>query len=739
MYGQNSVPAGKPKDTGGKIRFRESPSHGNWYISYTISVFHAILQSSKSLFPVKRRIEMDPFSQDTFSFTGPLEPRVREGITFIGPELFAEDAEGRLLSPIASVFPRHKTIITVRGIHAIHASLMVEYLRHQSGDSSGCAAPGCFDEVCDDAVSLVLRNPYLLIRSDPANMDHIFVADEMLQAFLPKDRIQFTGIHLSTVREKLRQRGESWRMSIPPRSIREIAEYVRSSRVQVGTGLTVYYNAQTGGRFLTFEEFLRIRPLLRSDRNEALARLREILDLFGRVNSWGNRELSFFLPADKHLDFTGIERTVVLLDRPSAANRTDEIEAVFDAFAERFAKAAGSELTIDDDDHAVWRTTMFCRLFDIDEHEVEEWALGLSHEFHLNVKWLPGATVVNGELRFDSAASPKVKGILSHLWNRCEGFASINLGRVESPLTLRDISGEEREVYLVVITKKDGNEHIRLLRHMKWDVLHRIKLGAPLHQAIKATELYRDYIFDRLHAAAELGFPILSYNEITLQEDIPGLGKIQSFFFDRQYVPGIVTDKIPLAYYRRPQFIVDLARLLGAAASFTLVLGKASPRTGNVFYDDGDELIQFDETGTPERLVIIETTGSFTDWTTPLISLLPQCLQRFRSHLNRAVTVGVPRPVINQAIDNFARGLTEKIILLKGFAASASVQDMFKDRDPEPAGIRIRWRGILERLDCTDVEELRRYIASSPELGVKTREAGGLPAGPNPGRRTPCA
>ncbi len=680
---------------------------------------------------------MDPFSQDTFSFTGPLEPREREGITFIGPDLFAEDEDGRLLSPIASVFPSYRTIITVRGIHAIHASMMVEYLRHKSADAACGSDSAGYEQVCSDAVSLVLRNSYLLIRSDPIDMEHIFTADELIQSFLPKERIQFTGIHLSEVREKLRQRGESWRISPPPRSVREIAEYMRSSRVQVSTGLTVYYNAQTGGRFLTFEEFMRIRPLLRSDRDEALARLKEILHLFARVNSWGNHELSFFLPADKHLDFTGIERAVALLDLPPAGNRTDEIEAVFDAFADRFAQAAGSELAIDDDDNAVWRTTMFCRLFDIDEHEVEEWVLGLSHEFHLNVKWLPGATVVDGDLRFDPAASPRVKGILSHLWNRSEGFVSINLGRVEYPLTSRDISGEEREVYLVVMTQKNGDENIRLLRHMKWDVLHRIKLGAPLHKAIKATVLYRDYIFDRLHAAAELGFPILSYSEITMEEDVPGLGKIQSFFFDRQYVPGMVTDKIPLAYYRRPQFIVDLARLLGAAASFTLVLGKASPRTGKVFYDDGDELIQFDETGAPQRLVIIETTGSFNDWTTPLISLLPQCLLRFRAHINRAMAVGVTRPAINQAIASFAQGLSEKIILLKGFAASASVQDMFKDREPEPAGIRIRWRGILNRLEQTDVEELKRYISSSAELGVKPRETGAAPVGQNRGTTAP--
>jgi len=42
---------------------------------------------------------------------------------------------------------------------------------------------------------------------------------------------------------------------------------------------------------------------------------------------------------------------------------------------------------------------MFCRLYNIDERMLEELALGLSREFHLNVQWLPGARL-NGELVF---------------------------------------------------------------------------------------------------------------------------------------------------------------------------------------------------------------------------------------------------------------------------------------------------------------------------------------------------
>jgi len=94
---------------------------------------------------------------------------------------------------------------------------------------------------------------------------------------------------------------------------------------------------------------------------------------FRRVNIWGSRELSFFLPVDKVLDYAGIESAISLLKTASATSRMDEIEAVFDRFANHFAETAGTDLALDDEENAVWRTTMFCRLYDI-----------------TNTKWIPG-------------------------------------------------------------------------------------------------------------------------------------------------------------------------------------------------------------------------------------------------------------------------------------------------------------------------------------------------------------
>src|SRR5208283_3708143 len=134
---------------------------------------------------------------------------------------------------------------------------------------------------------------------------------------------------------------------------------------------------------------------------------------------------------------------------------------------------------------------------------------------------------------------------------------------------------------------------------------------------------------------------------------------------------------------------------------------RASPRTGKIFYDDGDELIQFNSGSIPVRLVIIETTGSFTDWTTPLLTLLPQCLTRFRAHLDKAIESGVPLQIIEEAVTVFAEALRDKLDAIKeiAFAPSSKTRTVFSDRTQEQGGIKHRWEGILDRLEATDVGE----------------------------------
>ena len=225
------------------------------------------------------------------------KPRDVNGVKIFGPDLLATDKAGQLLGPIACVFPRYGVLVTGRTIHAVLVEMFCRYLASQAKSHKGKPFMAeDEDQIYQDAVALLVRGSCVVIRSDPDAMERMFAADEILQKLVPKEKIQFTGVHLEEVREQLRHRGESWRMSPPPQSLEQIRTYVTQSMASVGTGAVYYHNAQTGGRFLTHAEFRSIKPLLRANPGEALARLKEIVELTRLKNDQAVAELELFLP-----------------------------------------------------------------------------------------------------------------------------------------------------------------------------------------------------------------------------------------------------------------------------------------------------------------------------------------------------------------------------------------------------------------------------------------------------------
>ena len=428
-----------------------------------------------------------------------LQPHRADGITILGPDIIATDQDGKPLSPIAVIFPDLRFLVTGSGIHAELMMRGVEFLQSRLRETERRElTPEEEQEIYENVVSLLVRGSTVLIRSYPDDMERVFAADEILQRIVPKERIQFTGVHIPEVRDRMRRRGESWRISPAPRSIHEICDYIRTSRVHVNTRTTYYLNVQSGERFLTYEEFLKIRPLIRTAPQEALARLKEIDHLSRLVNDQGVPELSFFLPAEKKLPAKLLEDVVQVLDSAESPVALERAEDLFDHFAATYAEAASDELTVDGEHHTRWQTTMFCRLYDINEKVLEEWALGLSPEFHLNVRWLPGAKLRGKDVIFEPKAEPRVCQLIKYFLKEWPEVVSVNVGRVEYSLTERDRTGEEREVYLIVLGLPHGGEEIRLVRLLKWDVIHRLKQGFPLARAIADTFSYYEYISDRL-------------------------------------------------------------------------------------------------------------------------------------------------------------------------------------------------------------------------------------------------
>jgi hypothetical protein len=87
---------------------------------------------------------------------------------------------------------------------------------------------------------------------------------------------------------------------------------------------------------------------------------------------------------------------------------------------------------------------------------------------------------------------------------------------------------------------------------------------------------------------------------------------IWSTYFERDYVRGLATDKVPTARLADDRYAFALARVLGHAAAPNLIVGRCDP-AGNVVFDAGDELIVEDEHGYPHDIVVTDHTGTFRE------------------------------------------------------------------------------------------------------------------------------
>ncbi len=636
-----------------------------------------------------------------------IQKHVNKAITVIGDDLLCRTEQGAPANAIATVFPCHRLIVTGQGIHAMQIHRALEYLQNEQPEETGIDR---IDAICRDAVALHVRNACIIIRTDPYRMERVFLADELLQEIYPRECIRFTGLHQAQVREALARRGEIWRFSSAPVHQTDFDQLIQNCRVRIGTDTLYYHNKHTGEHILTLAEFSKIKPLLRTAPDQAALRIREILEFSRLINAQGYPEITFLVASDQAMEIQILEDVLQLLEKADPAADAGA-EALFDQLLTRFSQIAGPGLTSDDTHCDAWRLAMMSRLFNIDEQTTSEWSLGLGPEFYLNIRWLSGARIIAGEAVFDPASDPRVRRLILHFTSTRNDCISINVGRIESPLTERDRTGEEREVYIVALERAGGAKEIRHIRMSKWDVRHRLKKGIPLAQAVSETRKYRDYIIDRHTAARALRLPIVHYEEICI-EDACDSDIIPVYYFERDYVPGVVTCRISPFLYEGDNFIIRLADLLGRAAADSLVLGRTDPRTGRLYFDDGDEVIQLDPGGIPCNLVMIETTGSFNDWTSPLTRWAAHCADQMAVHINRARRQEMAETACKAAVDAFSGGLESEIRRMQALLddADAGLIHLFENRSGEWGGIRCRWEGVLDRLRSAPVNSLRQMI-----------------------------
>jgi hypothetical protein len=642
-------------------------------------------------------------------------------LQIIGPDCFFRDERGYFAPRVATIFPRQEVLVTLPGIHATQRSAYIDKLdvvRQEEG-----LAPLIEDRrtaIWMEAVDLIIQRDAIYIRPDLDKIDLALEADELLQGHVSKRLIQFLSAGDERVHDAIKGLGECWRITVRPISTEEMIRTIRNSRMAIGGREIYFHNPNTGTRLLTCQAFARLAELNDRDLQSHLLEVQHYSRCFNR---FGNPEIDFFIAGRAlrdplcHHDFSRLEAPL--------------LREVHTALSRQFASLVPAELRRDDPENIEWRNRLVAALQPVEDSRViEEAYLGLAKEFHMHVQWLPGGRFVDGELIFDSVfeesesddelltkpiRDEKAQELIFNYVRTFDDIDYINVGQVAEPLSLARASRGRRAVYVVEMKLKRSQEEIvKLIRLMKWGVCERLDEGQDLVAAMTGAEEYMEYILDRRLGCRRLGMNLphnvsvgrIAENYDGKQKTLHGT-QIWTPYFERDYFHGIATDKIPPERFRDREYALRFAKLLGRAAAPNMIVGRCNGK-GDPFFDDGDEVIVENSKRLPRELIVTQHTGAFSDYADDLRSAAEVHSRPVNKRLELVEDpVEFAETYVHALIDNFTWIQTEYRDRRRAF------DTLFKHRTRNTNGsFAFRWECVLQRLDATDVSELRDRVWS---------------------------
>ena len=641
-------------------------------------------------------------------------------LELIGPHPFAQDAQGRQFTRIGTLFPQHGVLYTrPPGVHALQRLNFMEHLNALRASES--VAPLTMDEevaLCERAVDLVFESDHLLIRPDPGRIELALLADDMLQELIPKFKIRFLSVGDPRVREAIKRRGEYWRLSFLPKTLEGKKRLVFGSKVAIGGLPIYYYNRLTGTRWLTFEEF---ESVGRNNDPSLALHLQEIADHSTCQNHLGRPEIDFFatdLRRFSSSDFAGVSYREL-----SCA----DLRAQFEKLKTAFRAAVHQEYARNDFQNRAWCERIISTLFlEGDEAQTEHILTGLSREFFMQVQWLPGGRFEEGEFLLDSvfhdAASQadnadvqslcdsRAREIILNFIRDHGDLEYINLGCIPESMSLDRPQVEGRRgVYLAEFQVRGEPAPMRVfLRLQKWGVWQHLDEGKDLLSSIQESDEYTDYSLDRRLGCRQLGMNLSRravmrrLNEIYLGSNQRYRGQvIRTTYFERDYVPGIATDKLPMARYERPGYATIIAAMLGRAAASSMIVGR-SLEDARPAFDDGDEVVLEGADGLPLEILVADHSGAFTEYALPLESFAAD----YARPVNRRDKI-VPNAV--EFAQAYVDAFGEHFAHVQGDYRKrrGAFDHLFTHRKYDTGGsFAYRWESVLHRLDHTDAQAI---------------------------------
>ncbi len=645
-------------------------------------------------------------------------------MNLLGDPLFARDETGRLKSRVGTLFLRTPGLVTQAGIHATQRLAWIKQLNRER---LAAGQPKLLNDEIDaeitHSVDLLFDDQFVLIRPDPNVMDLAFEADELLQTLVSKRKIRFLNTQHEKVRDALRARGENWRMSRIPVSPEEMNRLIANSRVSIAGVPLYFYNRSTGTRFLTLGDFSWLAS--RSD-DIFKAHLAEIALHSSMRNRFGHPEIDVFPPgcaftrqAFEALNVEGLTITA--------------LRAAYAKLLTAFRHSVPEPLLDETSENIEWRNLM-CSTLITQPNTVtaDELIQGISPEFYMQIEWLPGCRIEEGELIFDpvceeldatpddpelnALCDPRAKAVIFNYLREFGTIEYINIGRISRSLSARVQTAQRRpNVYIVQVKEADKSiPEVRILRFQKWGVAEHLDEGKDLIQSIMEAVEYTDYILDRRLGCRQLGMNLPEkFTTGRMPETYYGSNmsyqgtRCWAIYFERNYINGCATDKIQPHRYTDLEFNRQFARLLGEAAAVNCVVGRANLDKG-VMFDDGDEVIELDAAGRPTHLIVSDHTGAFMHYEFPLNSTAnayANPVNRRAKHLCNAAEFA------EIYLDSFRKRLER--VQQEYRRRQRAFDTLFKNRPIDKAGsLAYRWQCILVRLAGTDAAALTEDIRS---------------------------
>ncbi len=654
-------------------------------------------------------------------------------MTLLGDPIFSKGADGHLKSRSGSIFvsSEYPGLVTLPGTHAMQRHAWVgeiNRVRAEAGEPALASVE--IGKLLDSSVDLVFFDNAVLIRPAPNRMDLAFEAVEALQKFVSKRQIRFHNTHAKRVRDALRARGENWRMARDVKTREEADLQIVRGRCAMDNEPIYYYNGHTGTRYLTVGTYSLVSKL--SD-SAFRAQMDEIVHGFNSRNRLGMPLIDIF-PSSLNPE---IRRMFAELDVKSLSD--SQLREAVSKIEQMWRMEMPSELRDENPTtNLAWKAEMLEVLSrkafatDVSDRELIQ---GISPEFYSHIEWLPGCRVDKGKLIFDPVYDEysrtqdpelaeicdlRVRSIIFNLLRLFGSVEYVNVGRIPRSLARTPVAPGQRGGVYIVQYKEQGEpiSRVFILRFQKWGIAEHLDEGKDMLSAILEADTYSDYIMDRRLACRQLGMNLpkhVGFGQFT--EKYTGRNQyhgttIRAYYYVRQYVHGVASDKVLPERFRNPAFAHRFAELMGAAAALDLVVGRRTTETDEPIFDRNYEVLQIDPKGLPVRLIVTDHAGSFVDYETPLEKGVAPYANVV---LRREKFVVDFADFAKTYVAAFERRLQE--VQDDYRARRTAFDDLFAGRPYDRAGSgAYRWARVLKRLDECDphavAESLKKAIQS---------------------------